>query len=107
MMMDNPQNEKNETEPLEGELQARRDVLVRLGKWSMAVAGGVALAGLFGHAKKAEAAGAWANRRGIGGGAWANARVGIGGGGAWVNGGGGGGGWVNRRGGGGAWVNYR
>lgn len=88
----------------------RRKFLRSLGKWSIAVIGGVV-----GAALPRDEASAWINRRGFGGG-WVNRAVGggwlNGGGGGWINGGGGwanavgGGGWVNRRGGGG-WLNRR
>ncbi len=81
--------ESNQTDVL------RRQFLLSMGKWSLAVVGGIA--GVSTLLPSAEAA-AWVNRRG----AWAN-----GGGGGWVNRGGGwangaGGGWVNR---GGSWTN--
>ncbi len=92
------------------ERAGRRKFLRSLGKWSMAVIGGVV-----GAAAAPGEAPAWINRRGRGG--WLNRRGGgggwlNGGGGGWINGGGGwinasgGGGWVNRRGGGG-WFNRR
>jgi len=104
-------------EPDEVEMAGRRRFLRGLGKWSMAVIGGVVL----GAAAPSEGT-AWINRRGgwlnggggWHGGGWVNRGGGWlnGGGGGWVNGGGGwanavhGGGWLNRRGGGG-WFNRR
>lgn len=104
--MEEPKQEPGAEAPVEREALARRDFLASLGKWSAAVIGGVAMAGVFGLPGSAEAGG-WVNRRGLGGGGWVN---GGGGGGGWANarGGYGGGGWANRRGlGGGAWVNNR
>lgn len=95
--------ESNKEDSNEEELVNRRNFLMGLGKWSMAVIGGALLAGsLLNQKEEANAGVGWANRHG-GGGAWANRR---GGGGVWANGGrawvNGGGGWINR---GGAWVN--
>lgn len=111
--MDEPKEKPADFSPDETAALARRDFLAGMGKWSTVVIGGIALAGILGQPRRAEAGG-WVNRR-VGGGGWANARGGYGGGwvngrgggGGWVNGGGGGGGWVNRRGLGGGWVNYR
>jgi hypothetical protein len=88
---------KEEAEPVD-----RRRFLIGLGKWSMAIIGGVIAGGaLLSQDREAEAAG-WVNRGGGGGAGWVNR----GGGAGWVNGGGGGGGaWANRAGGGGAWAN--
>lgn len=119
-MMDDPKQEAmdaapSDAAPFECNALARRNFLAGLGKWSAAVIGGVTMAGIFGLAGSAEAAG-WVNRRGGGGGGWVNGRGGggggwvngRGGGGGWVNGGGGGGGgWANRRGAGGGWINNR
>jgi hypothetical protein len=81
-----PVNEQDEIERA-----GRRKFLRSLGKWSMAVIGGVV-----GAAALPREASAWINRRGVGG-------VGVRGGSAAV---GAGGGWVNRRGAGG-WLNAR
>jgi len=82
--------------------QSRREFLVAAKKWSKAVVAGAMFGGILLQGDDANA-GAWANRRG-GGGGWRN-----GGGGAWRNGGGGawrnGGGGAWRNGGGGAWRN--
>ncbi|MGE0126597.1 MAG: hypothetical protein AB7U82_00720 [Blastocatellales bacterium] len=89
------------------EVAGRRKFLRSLGKWSMAVIGGV----IGSAALPRDAEAAWINRRGGwlngGGGGWINR------GGGWINGGGGGwanrvagGGWLNNRGGGG-WLNRR
>lgn len=107
----NPESEAASAHDEQDKLQARREFLQSIGKWS-----GAAIVAAVGGALLASApearAGAWVNRRGVGGGGWING--GGGGGAAWVNraGGwingaaGGGGGWINRRGaGGGAWVN--
>lgn len=80
---------------------SRRDFLVGLRKWSIAVIG-IAVAGpVF---LTGDSASAWVNTRGSwinrGGGGWINRNT------TWVNGSGGGGAWVNRA-GGGAWVNRR
>ncbi len=87
-----PVNERDEIERA-----GRRKFLRSLGKWSMAVIGGVVGAAA---APRIVEAG-WVNRRG----GWIN-----GGGGGWINGHGGwingGGGWLNNRGGGG-WLNAR
>ncbi len=87
----------------EVERTGRRKFLRSLGKWSMAVIGGIVGAATLPR----DEASAWINRRGFGG--WANRAVG----GGWINGGGGGwanavggGGWLNNRGGGG-WLNRR
>ena len=72
--------------------EERRNFLRGLGKWSLAVIGGVLLGGALTESNPANAYGAWVNRYG-------------GGRGTWVNRGGGSAGWVNRYGGGGAWVN--
>jgi hypothetical protein len=64
----------------------RREFLLGLGKWSMAVVGAV----VAGELLRSVAEAGWLNTRGGGGG--------------WINGGGGG--WINRRGGGG-WLNGR
>lgn len=86
----------------------RRLFLRGLGKWSgaailAAVAGGAWLA-----SSPEAKAGAWVNRRAVGGGGWINGGGWVNRAGGWINGGGGGGGWINRRiGGGGAWVNRR
>jgi hypothetical protein len=81
--------------------EERRNFLRGVGKWSLAVIGGVLLGGALTGSNPARG-GAWVNRYGGGGGAWAN-RYG-GGGGAWANRyGGGGAGWINRYGGG--WIN--
>jgi hypothetical protein len=107
--MKNDENLKqveNEAQPAseqdEVERAGRRKFLRSLGKWSMAVIGGVV-----GAALPKDEVSAWINRRGFGG--WANRAVG----GGWLNGGGGGwanavgaGGWLNNRGGGG-WLNRR
>ena len=86
----------------EKDLVSRRNFLRGLGKWSLAVIGGVALGAV---AAPSEVKG-WIN----GGGSWVNRRGGgwVNGGGSWINGGGGGG-WVNRSGGGGggSWINRR
>ncbi len=82
-----PVNEQEEIERA-----GRRKFLRSLGKWSMAVIGGVVGAAV---APRVAEAG-WVNRRG----GWING----GGGGGWINGGGGG--WLNNRGGGG-WLNAR
>jgi hypothetical protein len=92
-------------ETVDLELQSRRDFLLGLGRWSKIAIGAAVLGGLSAGAPEAQA-GAWVNRRGVGGavvvtpavggGAWINNRVGVGGG-AWVNNRGGGGAWVNRR----------
>ena len=80
----------------EAELVDRRRFLLGLGKWSMAIIGGV-IAGSALLSQEREAEAGWVNR---GGGGWANRG---GGGAGWVNGGGGGGGsWANR---GGGWIN--
>ena len=102
-MTEESKNEQAASEPVVQEALARRDFLAGLAKWSTAVIGGIALAGVLAE-PRTSAAGAWVNRRGIGGGGWVNRRVG---GGAWANAIGGGGAWVNRRIGGGAWVNVR
>jgi len=86
----------------EEELLNRRNFLMGLGKWSLAVIGGTLLSGsLLNPKHEANAGVGWANRGG--GGAWANRH---GGGGGWANRGrtwvNGGGGWINR---GGTWVN--
>lgn len=113
-MDENPkvlENEENVSS--EKELLNRRNFLMGLGKWSLAVIGGTLLSGsLLNPKHEGNAGAAWANRgggghgwanRGGGGGAWANRH---GGGGGWANRGrtwvNGGGGWINR---GGAWVN--
>lgn len=91
------------TDPESSVVQARRDFLISLGKWSTAVVTGAVLGtGLLTPAPPAQA-GVWVNNRGGYGGGWIN-RYG-GGGAGWINGGGGGG-WINRRGGyGGSWIN--
>ena len=92
---------------------SRRNFLRGLGKWSLAVIGGVVLGAV---AAPPEAKG-WVNTRGSwvngpGAGGWANRGASwINGGGGWINRGGTWvngvrGGWVNGR-GGGAWVNRR
>lgn len=80
-----PVNERDEIE-----MAGRRKFLRSLGKWSMAVIGGVV-----GAAALPREASAWINRRGVGAvGVGGSAAVGVGGG------------WVNRRGAGG-WLNGR
>ena len=99
-MKNNDEEQQPELEAAEKELLNRRNFLRGLGKWSLAVIGGVALGGAI---TPNEISG-WVNRRGScatwinGGGGWINR------GGTWINGGGG---WVNRTGGGGSWVNRR
>jgi hypothetical protein len=82
----------------EAELVDRRRFLIGLGKWSMAIIGGVVAGGAL-LSQDREATAGWVNRGG-GGAGWVNR----GGGAGWVNGGGGGA-WANRIGGGGAWAN--
>jgi hypothetical protein len=100
-MRDERREHKKATEPqpdADQHLQARRQFLIGLGKWSRAVVGGAILAaGLLIPEKPATAG--WINRRG----GWINGRGGWGGG-SWVNGGAGG--WINNR-GGGSWINNR
>ena len=73
--------------------EERRNFLRGLGKWSLAVIGGVLLGSALTESNQANAYGSWINRYGGGGhGAWVNRRAG--------------GGWVNRYGGGG-WFNRR
>jgi hypothetical protein len=107
MDMENDKNrlpESTDKTPEEKEMINRRNFLRGLGKWSLAVIGGVVLGNL---AAPPEAQG-WVNTRGSwingpGAGGWANRGV------SWINGGGGwinrGGSWVNR--GGGSWINRR
>ena len=88
------------------ELQDRRLFLQGMGKWSGAAIVAAVAGTWLGTAPEAKA-GAWINRRGVGGGGWINGRGAVGGG--WINGRGavGGGGWINGRVGGGSWINRR
>ena len=82
------------------ELTGRRQFLQATGKWSGAAIAAAVAATWFAGAPQAQA-GAWINRRGVGGGGWVNR---VAGGGGWINRAGGG--WINRRVGGGAgWIN--
>jgi hypothetical protein len=107
------QEESETSDDGERELLNRRNFLRGLGKWSLAVIGGVALGAVAGPSEASgwvNTRGSWINGPGAGG--WANRGASwINGGGAWINRGGtwvngGGGGWINGR-GGGAWVNRR
>jgi hypothetical protein len=97
-MNDQPSNEANLSDAGR-EVTGRRLFLQSLGKWSGAAIVAAVAGAWLGNAPQARA-GAWVNRRGVGGGGWVNR---VGGGGGWVNGGGGG--WINRRVGGAGWIN--
>jgi hypothetical protein len=86
-------DESTRPEPSDApDVEERRNFLRSLGKWSLAVIGGVLLESALTDSNQANA-GAWVNRYG-GGGGWVNR---YGGGGGWINRyGGGGGGWINR-----------
>lgn len=113
--MNNYHEQQPETDAEQNELIDRRNFLRGLGKWSLAVIGGIALGGAVAPSEISgwvNTRGSWVNGRGAGGwanhgGSWINGGGGwINRGGTWINGGGGGG-WVNRTGGGGSWVNRR
>jgi hypothetical protein len=97
-MNDQPSKEVNLPDA-DNNASGRRLFLQSLGKWSGAAIVAAVAGAWLANAPQARA-GAWINRRGVGGGGWVNR---VGGGGAWINGGGGG--WINRRVGGGSWIN--
>lgn len=105
-MSDEPPKEGKET-PESTDSLNRRVFLRSLGKWSGAAIV-AALAGSAWLASSSETkAGAWVNRRVVGGGGWINGGGWVNRAGGWINGGGGGG-WINHRvGGGGGWINRR